>query len=146
MVWFAALWYRSKKGGALSDPVFNAVQILLVIFTLIAFAAIIFAVQHGLLGHPDMLIAGNGSGSYLLRWYQDRVLTLLPQPVIVSIPIMAYRILMLLWALWLAFNLLKWTKWGWQCFTTEKGWVEAGFRWKQKSPLNKKETTIAPKK
>jgi hypothetical protein len=146
VVWFAALWYRAEKGSILSDSVFNGVQVLLVILTLITFGAIIFAVQHGLLGHPDMLIAGNGSGSYLLRWYQDRILTVLPQPVIVSIPIMAYRILMLLWALWLAFNLLKWTKWGWQCFTKEKGWVEYGFRWKKDSSDEQKKTPAPPKK
>ncbi len=35
---------------------------------------------------------------------------------------MAYRILMLLWALWLASAVLKWATWGWDCFTHEAGW------------------------
>lgn len=134
VVWFIALRLRCAKGSELSGGTFNAMQLLLVLLTLVAFGAIIFAVQNGLLGHPDMLIAGNGSNSYLLRWYQDRVTGgLLPQPLVVSIPIMAYRVLMLIWALWLAFNMLKWTKWGWQCFTREKSWVEAGFRLKKKT-------------
>jgi hypothetical protein len=69
----------------------------------------------------------------LLRWYQDHIAATLPQPIVVSIPIMAYRILMLIWALWLAFNLLAWVKWGWECLTTEKMWVDSGFRRKKKA-------------
>lgn len=132
VAWFAALQYRKLKGGTLSGGVFNCLQIVLVLITVLSSGAIIYAVQHGLLGHPDMQIVGNGSNSYLLRWYQDHVTATLPQPVVVSIPIMAYRILMLTWALWLAFNLLSWVKWGWECLTKEKTWDDSGFRRKKK--------------
>jgi hypothetical protein len=33
-----------------------------------------------------------------------------------------YRILMLLWALWLAHSLLKWLRWGWGCFSEGGLW------------------------
>jgi hypothetical protein len=133
VAWFAALQYRKLKGATLSGGIFNCLQIALVLITVFSSGAIIYAVQHGLLGHPDMQIVGNGSNSYLLRWYQDHIAATLPQPIVVSIPIMAYRILMLIWALWLAFNLLAWVKWGWECLTTEKMWVDSGFRRKKKA-------------
>jgi hypothetical protein len=30
--------------------------------------------------------------------------------------------LMLAWALWLAFAVLRWLKWGWGCYTTHGLW------------------------
>lgn len=136
VAWFAAFQYRKLKGGSLPGGTFNFLQIILLLLTVFASGAIIYAVQHGLLGHPDMQIAGNGSNSYFLRWYQDHITAVLPQPVVVSIPIMAYRILMLIWALWLAFNLLSWVKWGWECLTTEKMWVESVFKRKKKAEVD----------
>ncbi len=129
--WFIALQFRKEKGSTLSGGMFNGLQITLVLITILSCGAIIYAVQHGLLGHPDMQIAGNGSNSFYLRWYQDHISAILPQPIVVSIPIMAYRILMLIWALWLAFNLLAWVKWGWECLTAEKNWDESGFKRKK---------------
>ncbi len=54
---------------------------------------------------------GNMSSAYNLNWYQDRSASTLPQAWVVSVPLMVYRVLMLLWALWLAFSLLKWLTW-----------------------------------
>lgn len=131
VAWFIALQYRRTQGASLSGGLFNGVQILLVLLTVLSSGAIIYAVQHGLLGHPDMQIVGNNSNSYYLRWYQDHISAILPQPIVVSIPIMAYRILMLIWALWLAFNLLAWVKWGWECLMAERSWDKYGFRRKK---------------
>lgn len=131
--WFVLLKIRAEKGHLLEGAWFNLTQILLVCITAVTIGALVFAIRNGLLGHPDMLIAGNNSSSFLLRWYQDRVVeTILPQPLVVSIPMLAYRITMLTWALWLAFNLLKWVKWGWQCFTTGKGWKPTNIGLKRK--------------
>ncbi|MBM9512694.1 hypothetical protein [Desulfogranum marinum] len=122
--WFIALKIRLEKGNALQGAWFNLAQIMLVALTLFTIGALVFAVRNGLLGHPDMLIAGNNSSSFLLRWYQDRVTGgLLPQPMVISIPMIAYRVTMLAWALWLAFHLLQWVKWGWSCFTNERSWT-----------------------
>jgi hypothetical protein len=39
-----------------------------------------------------------------------------------SLPLFVFRILMLLWALWLAYSLLNWLRWGWQCFSEGGLW------------------------
>jgi hypothetical protein len=133
VAWFIALKMRLEKGNELKGAWFNLVQIVLVTLTLFTIGALIFAVRNGLLGHPDMLIAGNNSGSFLLRWYQDRVTGgLLPQPMVISIPMMAYRVTMLIWALWLAFHLLQWVKWGWSCFTNDRSWTTIRFTRRKK--------------
>jgi hypothetical protein len=41
-----------------------------------------------------------------------------------SFSILTYRIVMLLWALWLAWNMLDWLKWGWNSFSNGKIWAE----------------------
>jgi hypothetical protein len=69
-----------------------------------------------------MQVAGNGSLAGELRWYQDRAGAELPQPGLVSIPILAYRGVMLAWALWLAFALLGWLRWGWAQYTRGELW------------------------
>ncbi len=132
VVWFLALKLRKEKGHLLTRASFNASQFLLILLTLVATGALAFALQNGLLGHPDMLISGNNSNSAVLHWYQARITeTALPQPTVVSIPIMAYRVTMLLWALWMAFYLLRWVKWGWNCFTSERVWEK--ITWKKRS-------------
>jgi hypothetical protein len=85
---------------------------------------LVVALQQGLLGLPEMQIAGNGSTSTILRWYQDRSGPLLPQAWVVSVPILIYRGLMLAWALWLAFRLLGWLRWGWQGMSEPVLWRE----------------------
>jgi hypothetical protein len=35
---------------------------------------------------------------------------------VVSLPLWVYRVLMFLWALWLALSLIRWAKWGWEGF------------------------------
>jgi hypothetical protein len=46
----------------------------------------------------------------------------LPQAWVLSLPLLVYRVLMLLWALWLAFSLLKWLNWAWTCYSTNGVW------------------------
>nr|WP_305909816.1 hypothetical protein [Methylomarinum sp. Ch1-1]MDP4522753.1 hypothetical protein [Methylomarinum sp. Ch1-1] len=93
---------------------------------MIALLLLFYAVQQGLLGSPDMQISGNQSSAYRLNWYQDRNAASLPTATVVSAPLMIYRILMLLWSLWLAVALLDWLKWGWRCFSS-------GALWKQRT-------------
>ncbi len=136
--WFGLLWTRKEKGGHLPAFCFNFMQILLVISTLAALGALLFAIQHGLLGHPDMMIRGNGSTNSVLRWYQDRMPQgILPQPGFWSIPVAVYRAIMLAWALWLAISVLKWAQWAWQCVSSEKLWEK--IQWRR--PGKKTETT-----
>jgi hypothetical protein len=81
-------------------------------------------VQQGLLGSPQMQIGGNGSSALQLDWYPDRSGRELPRPWVLSVPILVYRALMLAWALWLAFRLPAWLRWGWRQFATPVLWRE----------------------
>jgi hypothetical protein len=103
---------------------FNLLQIGLVLLSLFTLATLFWAVQQGLLGLPQMQIGGNDSSAYRLNWYQDRSERLLPMAEIYSVPLLVYRLLMLAWALWLAFSLLGWVKWAWQAFSQGGRWIE----------------------
>jgi hypothetical protein len=120
--WIMALKYRPLLEKVSNKLVFNIAQVLLVLLTLIAFGVLFFALQQGLLGSPNMQISGNNSYAGSLHWFQDRSASLLPQPWVISIPLLVYRLLMLLWALWLAFALINWLKWGWHNFTVGGLW------------------------
>jgi hypothetical protein len=120
--WLLALGWRREHGAALATRRFDLVQLLLVGWTLFALGILFFAIQQGLLGQPQMQIAGNGSGPALLRWYQDRSDAVLPMPWVISMPLLAYRLLMLAWALWIAAALLRWLRWGWESFCSGGIW------------------------
>jgi hypothetical protein len=91
---------------------FRLLQVALVGITLVAAGALVYAIQNGLLGTPEMRIAGNGSDSFTLRWYVDRAAAQLPVAWVVSLSIWWYRAAMLAWSLWLALALVGWTRWG----------------------------------
>jgi len=122
MVCFIALSIRQKMVEPLSRTAHNFMQFSLMVLVFMSVSIIVAAVANGLLGSPDMQISGNGSYSSNLKWYQDRVLAGLPQPQVITLPIWVYRVLMLLWAMWLAISLLKWTKWGWLALSTGEFW------------------------
>ena len=128
--WLLALGLRAKESN-LKPTAFNIRQLVLSFWTLISLSTLFNGIRIGLLGSPDMRVQGNQSSSYMLRWYQDIASELLPQPSIFSLPLFCYRTLMLLWALWLAFALLKWLQWGWKCFATGGIWQAIGF-WRKK--------------
>lgn len=107
---------------------FNALQVAIGVVTLLALASLFAAVEQGLLGRPDMQIAGNFSYGNTLNWYQDIAAAAYPQGRVVSVPLLVYRLLMLAWALWLAFALLGWLRWGWQCLATGGLWRATGKR------------------
>jgi hypothetical protein len=120
--WLFALGGRKQFSAHTRSAVFNLTQISLVFFTVFALCSLFFAVQSGLMGNPEMRVAGNGSHNSLLRWYQDRTGPVLPQGWMFSLPLFVYRLAMLAWALWLAFALIRWLRWGWECFSTHGLW------------------------
>jgi len=141
VAWLLALAWRGAKGQGLNDLAFNLLQIGLVLLSLQALGALATAIAAGLLGQPEMQIAGNGSGTAAgvtqLLWYQDRGAENLPQPWVISVPLWVYRLLMLAWALWLANSLLNWLRWGWGCFSAGGLWRKsprpAFGRWRKPS-------------
>jgi len=101
---------------------FDLVQLTLALWTLAALGVLFYSIQQGLLGLPEMQVAGHGSSASELRWYQDRSEATLPRPSVLSIPLLAYRAVMLAWALWLALALLRWLRWGWAQFSHGELW------------------------
>ncbi|MCP4289496.1 MAG: hypothetical protein GY792_34590, partial [Gammaproteobacteria bacterium] len=129
VVWFFLLHYRSGlDASSIPKWQFNLVQVGIVILTFGSLSILFWAVQQGLLGLPVMQIRGYGSNAYLLNWYQDRVSDAYPQATLLWVPLLFYRLLMLAWALWLAFSLLKWLKWGWMRFTKGGLWRSIEFK------------------
>ena len=122
VVWVLALRYRQSQGDKLKGNMRNLLQVGLVVLTFIALSTIIGALSIGLLGTPDMMIAGNNSYGYQLNWYSDRITNELPQPTIISVSIWYYRALMLLWAIWISFSLISWLKWAWSVFSQGEMW------------------------
>jgi len=121
IAWLLALGWRSTDID-ITNRRFNALQVALVCLTFLALGQLFAAVAQGLLGSPDMQIAGNQSTALSLHWYQDRNAAVLPSATVISIPLISYRLLMLAWSLWLAFALLNWVKWGWACFAKNGIW------------------------
>jgi hypothetical protein len=136
---FFLAWRGSVSFGWLPNWVYNVLQVVLVIVTLVALGIFIAIVNQGLLGDPEMFILGNGSNRHALHWYQARVDGLLAEPWVVSVSIWWYRLLMLLWALWLAASLVRWLGWGWRQFA--QGGV---FRRASKKPVTKKGSAPPP--
>ena len=121
--WLLALGLRRERGATVRrDKVFDLGQLLLVAWTLAALGVLFWSIQQGLLGTPEMQIAGNGSTAAQLRWYADRAGAVPPTAWMLSVPLLIYRLAMLAWALWLALALLRWLRWGWESFTTGGGW------------------------
>lgn len=125
--WLLALGWRHEHPQQPGWMRFNLRQFALAVWTLVALGILVAAIQEGLLGEPDMQIAGPGSTRYELRWFQDRIPAgaVLPEPWVLSVPVLAYRLAMLAWALWMARALLAWLRWGWTAFS-RGGW------WKRK--------------
>lgn len=125
IAWLFALGARQRFAEHLSRPLFNGMQVLLALLTFAALSTLFQAIEQGLLGQPDMQIAGNGSHGNELKWFADRVSDEYPQAWVLSVSLWFYRGLMLGWALWLAFALLAWLRWGWQAFSTQGLWRAA---------------------
>lgn len=101
---------------------FNLLQVFLVGLTVAMLIILVVTVAEGLLGNPEMFIRGNGSTRTWLRWFEPHSGHELPQPVLVSVSVWFYRLLMLAWALWLAGALIRWLKWAWTQFSSGGFW------------------------
>ncbi|MEM1007410.1 MAG: hypothetical protein AAGJ35_00265 [Myxococcota bacterium] len=124
--WFLLLGQRQKGLFSKNWALHNFAQLGIVGWTLATFVCLYVAIYRGLLGLPRMQVLGNGSSQYTLHWYVDRISGLMPQACIYSVPMWMFRALMLIWALWLAFSLIKWLKWGWNAFQHNALWVPIG--------------------
>jgi hypothetical protein len=118
---FAFEWRRRGRLPPLRWQ-FNLIQVALALLTLTAVACLVAAIPQGLLGQPDMHVAGNGSYPQSLRWFADRTTDRLPQAHALSLPLWVYKVLMLAWALWLANALIGWLRDGFVAWTRDGYW------------------------
>ncbi len=123
VLWFFAMEARVRFKLPLERWKFNLMQLAFIAISVIALISLFATIPESLLATPDMQVTGNGSHNYFYNWYQDNSPEQLPQGQVISVPIWVYRVTMLAWSLWLVFALLRWAKWGWQCFSREKLWA-----------------------
>lgn len=121
VAWLVALGYR-RRHVASNAFAFNTGQVFLVALTLAGLSALYDTLGAGLLGLPQMQVEGTGSTEASLEWIFDLVAGPVPTAMAVTAPILVFRGLMLLWAVWLAWSLLRWLRWGFDCLTEGGGW------------------------
>lgn len=131
VAWFIAMQYRKQIPSDMKAGTFQWIQIGLFLLTVAFIVSFFTSISEGLLGLPQMQLAEpslglthsyfNAPTKYHLQWYQDTMKDELARAWVLSVPLYIYRIFMLLWALWLAFSLVKWLRWGWNCYC-EKGY------------------------
>jgi hypothetical protein len=119
--WFLALAWRRRRPP---KHFFwhNGFQIVLGLWTLAALICLLAAVYFGLAVQPDMQVEGAGSYNTHLVWYADRTAGALPQPWVASLPLLVWKIAMLVWSLWLAYSLVRWGQWAWKAYSHEQLW------------------------
>lgn len=120
------LFLLSRRGR--QDPaaghwlLFDLTQLFIVGVTIAALITLVVVVNRGLLGRPEMFITGNGSFSNRLVWFTPQGPGDLDRPWVVTVSIWWYRLLMLLWGLWLANAVTRWLVVGWRQFTAGGAW------------------------
>jgi hypothetical protein len=122
VVWLLACGARERWDGKAPWWQYNLVQLAFAGLTVIALGTIVTNLPSGLLGAPDMHVAGNNSYGNALRWFADQSTTVLPTASALSVPMWVYKVLILGWALWLSFALLRWLPWVWRCFSSQGYW------------------------
>lgn len=129
VVWLILLGLRARSTlpERLGVTKFNLLQCGLAALTLLALVVLISAVPKGLLGLPDMHVAGNNSSAWDLRWFADQSASALPGAGVLSVSLWVYKIAMLAWALWLANALIGWLRWGFDA------WTRGGY-WRKREP------------
>ncbi|MBX3231973.1 MAG: hypothetical protein KIT84_12405 [Labilithrix sp.] len=121
VAWLHAVAWRERT-PEVSAHGFNVRQLAIAGGAFVVVVILLVAVHQGLLGRPDMQVSGNGSYGSSLRWFTDRSGAELDAPVVVSAPMMLYRLAMLAWALWLALTVVRWMRWAFAAFGTGGFW------------------------
>ena len=126
VAWLFALDWRARTAPA-ANWKFNLAQLGLVGLTLVSLACLFESIRNGLLGRPDMMVSGGGSWANYLQWFADRSTDALPSASVISLPLWMYNVVMLLWALWLAWAVVGWLRKGFAA------WMDGGYwrRWRK---------------
>lgn len=122
VAWLFALDWRERSTMPANPAWFDLSQIALAALTLVALVCLAAAIPQGLLGTPDMHVAGHGSVPQSLRWFADRSADALPEARAISVPLWVYKVAMLGWALWLANAVIGWLRYGFGAWTKDGYW------------------------
>ena len=122
VVWLLGAGARDRWRPRFAWWRYNTMQVVFALVTVAALLSIIVSLPGGLLGSPDMQVTGNGSAGNSLAWFADRSESALPEAMAWSLPIWIYKVLILAWALWLSFALLRWLPWVWRTFVKDGFW------------------------
>jgi hypothetical protein len=122
IIWLMLCGAREKSELNLNWWKFDLVQIVIAGMTVVALLSVVLSLPAGLLGTPDMHVAGHNSYGNVLNWFADGSESLLPTASVITVPLWAYKVLILVWALWLSFALLRWLPWVWKCFSSDGFW------------------------
>jgi hypothetical protein len=126
VVWmFAMRWREGFAVEGLGERKFNLLQSALILLSVAAVASLVAAIPYGLLASPDMRIAGVGQYPGQLRWFNDQAPGVLPTHWVLSLSLWWYKAAMLLWALWLAFALVRWVPIAWHALKVGGFWRKA---------------------
>ena len=121
VAWIVALdWRRRADTGNYWR--FNLVQLGLVALTFVALCCLVASIHNGLLGEPDMVVSGSESSARNLHWFADRSDAVLPTAGVVSLPLWVYNLVMLAWALWLAWAVVGWLRRGFAAWSRDGYW------------------------
>lgn len=125
VLWVVALVIAGLAGRATVAPcggMAKLAQCSRVVFIASALIGLCSAVPTALLSAPDMQLVNTADDWQAgLRWFADGV-TQSPAVWALSLPQWSYKLVMLLWALWLASAILRWLPWCWQQLTVHGFW------------------------
>ena len=126
IVWFVGMGARKNwAANSSSDWTLSKwnklLQVCLLLLTLFFIWTIVLAAYGGLMHATDLLVSG---GLYSINWYSPES-GVGGTPWVFSTPLWFYRLLMGVWAFWLAWKMLDWLKWGWGCYSQGGYWPPA---------------------
>lgn len=121
VVWLFVLDLRARQAPLINWQ-FNLMQIGIVLLTVIALCCLVLSIHNGLLGEPDMVVSGSDSFARNLHWFADRSSDTLPSASVLSLPLWVYNLVMLAWALWLAWAVVGWLRRGFAAWSTGGFW------------------------
>lgn len=119
--WFVMFTWRERRPFHRAW-LFDGYQLALIGATFVLFGVLYAAIHTNLLLQIDMQVQGADSSNSTLRWYLDRTDGKTPSASLLSAPLLVWRGAMLLWALWLVSQILRWVAWGWRAFSQENFW------------------------
>lgn len=114
---FLALGSRRLYGPSLSTWRFNLCQLGLLAWAFYGLGIVLDTLHKGFFGTPEMRIQGNASSDAVLNWFVDRHQGLLPQGLVISVPLLVYQLAMLAWALWFAYFMVGRARWMFACYS-----------------------------